>query len=59
MTLPGWQTSITSTEAYADLPENCRKYIEYIENFLGVPIEWIGVGPKRASMIKKERRIQA
>ncbi|KAK0211303.1 Adenylosuccinate synthetase [Desarmillaria ectypa] len=53
VTLPGWMTSITSATTYESLPENCKKYIEFIESFLNVPIEWIGVGPGRESMIKK------
>lgn len=55
VTLPGWQTSIASTTSYDALPENCKKYIEFIENYLGVPIEWIGVGPGRESMILKTK----
>lgn len=57
VTLPGWQTSIASAGSFEDLPENCRKYIIFIEKFLSVPIEWIGVGPGRESMIKKEAKI--
>ena len=52
--LPGWRESIVSTKTYSELPENCKKYIVFIEEFLGVPIEWIGVGPGRESMLKKE-----
>jgi adenylosuccinate synthase len=55
-TLPGWQTSIASTTSYDALPETCKKYIEFIEEFLNVPIEWIGVGPGRESMIKKAKK---
>jgi len=54
VSLPGWKMSIASVRKYADLPENCQKYIAFIEQFLGVPIEWIGVGPERDSMLKKE-----
>ncbi|EDR01747.1 uncharacterized protein LACBIDRAFT_333008 [Laccaria bicolor S238N-H82] len=53
-TLPGWNTSIVDVTSCDALPENCRKYIEYIETFLGVPVEWIGVGPGRNSMLIKE-----
>ena len=53
VTLPGWQTSIEHATTFAALPPNCRKYVQFIEEQLGVPIEWIGVGPGRASMIKK------
>ncbi|KAI0685046.1 Adenylosuccinate synthetase [Cytidiella melzeri] len=55
VTLPGWQSSIASVKTYADLPETCRRYIEFVEQYLGVPIEWIGVGPGRADMIHKAR----
>ncbi|KAF5390658.1 hypothetical protein D9757_002766 [Collybiopsis confluens] len=52
-TLPGWQTSIASVTTYDDLPVNCRKYVEYIENFLNTPVKWIGIGPGRESMVEK------
>ncbi|KAI0310754.1 Adenylosuccinate synthetase [Amylostereum chailletii] len=52
-TLPGWNASIAHTTAWEDLPENCRAYVAFIEDFLGVPVEWIGVGPGRESMIRK------
>ena len=53
VTLPGWKTTIADIRTYDALPENCKKYVEYIEKFLDVGIEWIGVGPGRNSMIKK------
>ncbi|OSX65645.1 hypothetical protein POSPLADRAFT_1167927 [Postia placenta MAD-698-R-SB12] len=56
VTLPGWKTSITSATTFEELPDNCKKYVGFIEEFLGVPIEWVGVGPGRESMLKKERR---
>lgn len=51
VTLPGWKKSIASATSFTELPENCQKYIAFIEIFLEVPIEWIGVGPGRESMI--------
>ncbi|VDB89651.1 unnamed protein product [Peniophora sp. CBMAI 1063] len=56
VTLPGWKSSIAEITSYDALPDNCRKYIEFIENFLNVPIEYIGVGPGRESMITKPLR---
>jgi len=53
VTLPGWQTSIENATTYDALPENCKKYIEFIEDFMKVPVKWIGVGPGRESMIIK------
>lgn len=50
-TLPGWQTDISKITSFNDLPINCQRYVEYIENFLNVHIKWIGVGPGRESMI--------
>ena len=32
---------------------NARKYVEFIEEFLGVEVEWIGIGPERSAMIRK------
>lgn len=51
--LPGWQTSIEQITKFEDLPENCRKYVEFIEDFMGVKVGWIGTGPARESMIVK------
>jgi adenylosuccinate synthase len=38
---------------FSELPENCRAYIKFIEDFLGVPIQYIGVGPEREETIKQ------
>ncbi|KAI0026496.1 Adenylosuccinate synthetase [Vararia minispora EC-137] len=54
-TLPGWRTSIASARTYDDLPDNCRTYVEFVERALGVPVEWIGVGPEREAMIRKAK----
>lgn len=50
-TLKGWKTDISKIEKYEDLPDLCRAYVERIEDFLGVPIKWIGNGPARESML--------
>jgi len=53
VTFPGWQMSIDQITKYEDLPENCKKYVEFIEERAKVPIKWIGVGPLRESMLIK------
>jgi len=53
VTLPGWKSSIEQIRSYDALPENCKKYVEFIEESLKVPIKWIGVGPARESMVTK------
>lgn len=37
VTLPGWMTSTEGVRVYEDLPENARKYVELIEEKLGLP----------------------
>ena len=51
--LPGWKTEIRGITEYKDLPENCRKYIEFIEKELEVPITMISNGPGRNEIIKR------
>ena len=51
--LPGWKTDIRGIKNYNDLPENCRKYIEFIEKELEVPITMISNGPGRNDIIRK------
>lgn len=50
-TLPGWKQDIRGIRKYEDLPENCRKYIEFIEEKLGFPITIISNGPGRGDVI--------
>lgn len=42
--MPGWNSSTTGVKEWSDLPENARKYIEFIEGFVGVKCKWIGTG---------------
>jgi adenylosuccinate synthase len=49
--LPGWEDSISQIKSINDLPKNCRSYIAYIEERLGVKAVIISVGPKREETI--------
>ncbi|KAF2484614.1 Adenylosuccinate synthetase [Neohortaea acidophila] len=51
VTLPGWKQSTVGLKSYDELPANARKYVEFIEKFVGVRIKYIGTGPGRESMI--------
>lgn len=53
-TLPGWKTDISKITEYDALPENCKNYVEFCEKFLGVPIQYIGVGAGRENMIYRQ-----
>lgn len=49
--LPGWEENISSIKSYDDLPTNCKAYISYVEEHLGVSAAIISVGPKREQTI--------
>ena len=53
-TLPGWKCDIRGIKKYEDLPENCRKYVEFIENEIGYPITMVSNGPGRDDIIYRE-----
>ena len=50
-TLPGWKSDIRGIRIYEELPENCRKYIEFVEEQIGFPITMISNGPGRDDII--------
>ncbi|KAK6428105.1 Adenylosuccinate synthase [Oleoguttula sp. CCFEE 5521] len=50
-TLPGWKANTAGVKKWEELPVNARKYVEFIEKFVGVRIKYIGTGPARESMI--------
>ena len=49
--LPGWKCDIRGIRKYEDLPENCRKYIEFVEEKIGYPITLVSNGPGREDII--------
>ena len=49
--LPGWSCDIRGIKKYEELPENCRKYIEFIEKELEVPVKLVSNGPGRDDII--------
>ena len=51
--LPGWKCDIRGIKNYEDLPENCRKYIEFVEEKIGYPITLISNGPERHDIIRR------
>jgi len=53
-TLPGWKTDISKCKTYAELPENCRKFIERVETLLEIPVRWIGTGAGREDLVTKQ-----
>lgn len=49
--LPGWMCDVRGVTEWDKLPENCQKYITFIEKELDVPIRMISTGPKRSEML--------
>lgn len=53
--LEGWTEDITKVRSYDELPQNAKKYIEFIENYLGISVYLVSVGPERSqNIIRKE-----
>jgi len=53
--LPGWKSDIRGIKNYDELPENCRKYIEFVEKQIGFPITMISNGPGRNDIIYRNK----
>ena len=49
--LPGYGEEVSAARRRDELPDNCRRYIEYIEKALGVPAMLLSVGPDREQTI--------
>lgn len=49
--LPGWKCDIRGIRNYEELPENCRKYVEFIEAQVGAPIHMVSNGPRREDIL--------
>ncbi|MCI8596842.1 MAG: adenylosuccinate synthase [Lachnospiraceae bacterium] len=52
--LPGWKCEIKGIRNYEDLPENCRKYIEFVEQQIDCPITMVSNGPGREDIIYRK-----
>ena len=49
--LPGWKCDISGCRTWDELPENAKKYVEYVEKNIGCHIGYVSVGPERDSII--------
>jgi adenylosuccinate synthase len=52
-TLEGWTEDISMVKTFEELPLNCQKFILRVQELVGVPIRWIGVGPNRLDVIDR------
>jgi adenylosuccinate synthase len=49
--LPGFDLDLTSCRNASDLPREARDYLGFIADFVGVPVQLVGVGPDREQVI--------
>ena len=52
--LPGFREDLSECRSESDLPEAAREYLEFVADFVGVPIVLVGVGPGREQVIWTE-----
>ena len=52
-TLPGWRTDIRGITDFAALPENARRYVEYLERAIDCPIRMVSNGPRREEIMRR------
>jgi adenylosuccinate synthase len=48
---PGYQGDLSTCRSRRELPENARRYVEFLEQYLGVPADVVSVGPGREQSI--------
>ena len=52
-TLPCWAEDITTARTWTDLPENARRYVDFLSEQVGVPVSIVSVGPERQQTITR------
>ena len=52
--LPGWTEDLSGCREESELPANARDYLQYMAEFIGVPVALVGVGPGRDEIIWTE-----
>lgn len=50
--LPGWSEDITQVSSFEELPTNAKNYLSFLEETIGIPIQYFSVGPDKTQTIK-------
>lgn len=53
-TVAGWNDELTEINSFEGLPENAQNYVRRVEQLIGKPITFVGVGPKRSQTIFRQ-----
>jgi len=51
--LPGWDNDLTGVKEFSDLPQTAQDYVRYLEDKMGVKIDYVSVGPAREQTFRK------
>ncbi len=53
--MEGWEEDISSVSSYYDLPSSAQRFVEFIEDFMQIPIAIVSVGKERRNtLVRKE-----
>ncbi len=55
--LAGWKEDIRGIRNYEELPEQCRAYVEFVEEQIGYPITMVSNGPGRDDIIYRKSQL--
>ena len=56
-TLPGWKCDIRGCKDYEQLPENAKKYVDFLEAQIQTPITLVSTGPQRHEMTSRTPKL--
>jgi len=56
--MPGWSEDIGECRTRSDLPQAARDYLDFIADFVGVPVTLVGVGPAREQIVWMQDAVQ-
>jgi adenylosuccinate synthase len=51
--MPGWKCKTSGAKSFKDLPTAAKNYVRRIEQLVGVPIAWVGIGHGRNDMVTR------
>lgn len=51
--LPGWNSDTTSVRSWGELPDAAIKYLDRLQQQIGAPVRYVGVGPAREQLIDR------
>ncbi|MBI4058608.1 adenylosuccinate synthase [Candidatus Gottesmanbacteria bacterium] len=49
----GWNVPLTGVKKYSDLPQNAKRYIDFLEEQIAVPVTYVSIGPERNQLLRR------